>query len=74
MESPGSGACYLARCETRELGPQIWAPTWGPKLGVWDLAKNPIRNVSPFGFPTFMGVNRQDPEENPPGGVAKVEL
>ena len=21
-----------------------------------------------------MGVNRQDPEENPPGGVAKVEL
>ena len=47
------------------MGAQIWG------LG---LGKNQARNLPPFGFPTFMGMNRQDPEENPPGHVAKVEL
>ena len=74
MEPPGSGACYFAGCETHELGPHTWAPKWGPQIWGSGLGKIPIRNLSPFGFPTLMGVSRQDPGPNPPGHVAKVEL
>ena len=68
------GVGYLPKSKARKVGPKIWAQKWGPKFGGLGLGKNQAMNLSPFGFPTFMGMNRQDPEENPPGHVAKVEL
>ena len=74
MPAPGPGGPVFAERQGSQFGP----PNWGHKMGAqfWGLGlgKNPIRNLSPFGFPTFMEMNRQDPEENPPGAVAKVEL
>ena len=62
-----------------DVKPTSWAPTLGPQNRgpqIWGsgLGKIPIRNLSPFGFPTLVGVSRQDPGPNPPGHVAKVEL
>ena len=71
---PASGDQLFPTNFSRIFWAQIWAQKWGPKFGVWDLAKIKPGIYPPFGFPTFMGMNRQDPEENPPGGVAKVEL
>ena len=74
MGGPGPGGWVFAEKQHPENGP----PNLGPKMGaqIWGLGlgKNQAMNLPPFGFPTFMGMNRQDPEENPPGGVAKVEL
>ena len=75
MGAPGPGGWVFAEKQHPENGP----PNLGPKMGaqIWGSGtwqKSSQEFIPPFGFPTFMGMNRQDPEENPPGHVAKVEL